>query len=172
MPLTIPPGVSADGSVKVQYVVTIADTSAPKVATEIKAASSVEASCLLTKDGFAPDATTSQASDERLCSKQVFEDYGTVTYTLADITYVYDVQNPTSASNKFYAAVPEGSTGFLVVRWGQDADDDWAVGDVVDVYPVKMGPQIKQPPETNSKLKVKQKPFVVGNVAIDVITVT
>lgn len=172
MTLVIPPGVSADGSVKVQFVTTLADPAAPKLATEINAVSSVEASCLLTKDGFTPNAETSEASDERLCSKQLFEDYGTVTYTLEELTYIYDVQNPASDSNALYAAVPEGTLGNLIVRWGQDADEDWAVGDVVDVYPVKMGPQIKQPPETNSKLKVKQKPFVVGNVQTDVLVVT
>lgn len=168
----IPPGVSADGAVKVQFVTTLADTAAPKVATEVKAVSSVEASCLLTKDGFTPGAETSQASDERLCSKQVFEDYGTVTYTLDNLTYIYDVQNPESTSNKLYAAIPEGTTGYLVVRWGLDADVDWAAAQVVDVYPVKLGPQVKQPPETNSKLKVQQKPFVVGDVQIDVALAT
>lgn len=168
MSLVIPPGVAADGAVKVQFVTAIADLAAPKVATEVKAVSSVEASCLLTKDGFTPGAETSSASDERLCSKQLFEDYGTVTYTIDVLTYIYDVQNPSSASNKLYAAMPEGTTGFLVVRWGLDADVDWAAAQIVDVYPVKLGPQIKQPPETNSKLKVQQKPFVTGPIQEDV----
>ena len=69
---------------------------------------------------------------------------------------------------KAYETLPTGTTGFLAVGWGKDAMEPWAVGDVVDIYPVKMGPRVKQPPEANTKLKVSQKPFVTGPVLEDV----
>lgn len=167
-PLTIPPGVPADGRVKVQFTLSIADLAAPSVATDIKAATAVEASCYLTRDGFSPNAEPQAVTDERLCSKQIFEDYGSITYSIDNLIYIYDQQNPDGDSNKLYAAMVKGTVGFLVVAWGKDAAEDWAAGDIVDIYPVKLGPQVKQPPEANSKLKVNQKPFVNGAVVEDV----
>jgi hypothetical protein len=168
MTQVIPPGVVANGMVKVAFCPSIADLTAPSVATDIKAATSVEASCYLTRDGFQPGAEDQAITDERLCSKQVFEDFGTTQYTIANLVYIYDAQNTGSDSNKLYEALPKGTTGFLVAAWGKDAEEDWAAGDIVDIYPVKLGTQVKQPPEANSKLKVAQKPFVTGEVAEDV----
>lgn len=171
MPVTVPPGVAADGAVSVKFVTALANPAAPSLATEINAASSVDLTCLLTKDGFSPAGEAAAITDERLCSKQVFEDFGTVTYSTDALTYIYDPQTPASASNKAYAALVTGTTGFLVVRWGKDVDIAWAAGDKVDVYPVKVGPRIKQAPEANSKLKVQQKPYVTGPVQQDVAVV-
>lgn len=160
-----PKGVPSDGMIKVAFVASLADPAVVTTA-ELTAATSVDATCYLTS--FTPNAEAQAIEDRRLCSKQVFEDFGTVTYTIGDITYVYDTQDADGDSNKLYAALPTGTEGFLVVGWGKDADDAWAVGDVVDIYPVKMGPRVKQPPEQNSKLKVTQKPFVTAEVVEDV----
>jgi hypothetical protein len=171
MPVTVPAGVPADGYVSVKFVPAIADPAAPSLATDLGAAGVVDLSCLLTKDGFGPTGEAQAVTDDRLCSKQVFEDYGTVTYSIDNIVYIYDVQNAASESNKAYAALPAGTTGYLVARWGKDVDTAWAIADKVDIYPVKMGPQVKQKPEANSKLKVSQKPFVTGPVQPDVAIV-
>lgn len=160
-----PKGVPSDGMIKVAFVASLATPGAVAL-TELNAVTSVDATCFLTS--FTPSAEAQAIEDRRLCSKQVFEDFGTVTYTIGDITYVYDVQDAAGDSNKLYAALPTGTEGFLVVGWGKDADEDWAVADVVDIYPVKMGPRVKQAPEQNSKLKVTQKPFVTGEVVEDV----
>lgn len=168
MPTSVPPGVVADGTVSVKFVPAITSLTAPSLATDLNATGAIDMSCLLTKSGFAPGADTNSISDDRLCSKQVFEDYGTVTYTLAELEYIIDPQNATSASNKAYAALPTGTTGYLVVRWGKDVDVAWAAADKVDIYPVKLGPRVKQPPEANSKLKARQKPFVTGTVLEDI----
>lgn len=159
-----PQGVPSDGMIKVAFVASLATPNAVLI-TELEAATSVDATCFLTS--FTPSAEAQAIEDRRLCSKQVFEDFGTVTYTIGDITYVYDVQDSAGDSNKLYEALPTGTVGFLVVAWGKDADEAWAVADVVDIYPVKMGPRVKQPPEANSKLKVVQKPFVTGEVIED-----
>lgn len=164
--MAFPQGVPSDGMLKIAFVATLAAPDAPSI-TELSAVTSVDATCYLTS--FTPNAEAQAIEDRRLCSKQVFEDFGTVTYTIGDITYVYDTQNASSDDQKLYEALPTGTEGFLVVAWGKDADEAWAAGDVVDVYPVKMGPRVKQPPEQNSKLKVTQKPFVTAEVEEDVV---
>jgi hypothetical protein len=171
MPTSVPPGVAADGFVSVKFVTAIADTAAPKLATEINAASTVDLSCLLIRGSFSPNAEPSAVTDERLCSREVFEDFGTVKYTLGELEYIIDPQNPASVSNKAYATFLSGVTGFIVHRWGKDVDTEWAVGDKVDVWPVKMGPAVKQAPEANSKLKAKSKPFITGPIKQDVLVV-
>ena len=160
-----PVGVPSDGMIKVAFVPSLAVEGAVTVA-ELTAGTSVDATCYLTS--FTPTADAQSVEDFRLCSKQVYEDFGSVSYSIGDITYVYDTQNPTEADHKLYAALPTGTRGHLVVAWGKDADDEWVAGDVVDIYPVKMGPRVKQAPERNSKLKVSQKPFVISDVAEDV----
>lgn len=168
MAQVIPPGVVSNGMVKVTFCPTIANVSTPSVATDLGAATAVEASCYLTRDGFSPGAEDQAVTDERLCSKQTFEDFGTTQYTIDNLVYIYDAQNPVSDSNKLYAALVKGTTGYLVAGWGKDAAEAWAAGDIVDIYPVKLGTQVKQPPEANSKLKVAQKPFVTGEVSENV----
>ncbi len=171
MTVVIPEGTPSDGMVKVAWAPTIAVPTAPKIATEINAATSIpEIGCYLTSM-LSPAADPAAVTDRRMCSKQIFEDYGTITYTIDNLVYVYDVQDPAGLSNKLYAALPTGAKGFLVVGWGLDSETDWAVGAIVDVYPVKMGPRVKQAPEENSKLKVSQKPFVTGRVVSDVAIV-
>lgn len=160
-----PVGVPSDGMIKVAFVPSLA-VEGEVALSELTAGTAVDATCYLTS--FTPTADAQPVEDFRLCSKQVYEDFGSVTYSIGDITYVYDTQNPAEADHKLYAALPTGTRGNLIVAWGKDADDAWAAGDVVDIYPVKMGPRVKQAPERNSKLKVSQKPFVIGDVAEDV----
>lgn len=168
--LVIPPGVPSDGYVKVAFVPAMANIDTPSVA-EIGAAGSVDLSCYLTRDGFQPDAEESTQAEERLCSKEVFETFGPTKWTIQDLTYVYDVQNDASVSNKAYKTLVPGTQGYLVVRWGKDAEIDWTVADKVDVYPVELGQRRKQAPESNSTLKVKQRPNVIGDRAEDVALV-
>lgn len=168
-PLVVPPGVSADGSVLVAFVPAIGNPSAPTLA-ELNAATALNISCYLSTGSFKPGANDETATDERLCSKQVFETLGQTTWTIDNLEYIYDPQNPSSLSNKAYAAMKRGTHGYLVVRWGKDLEEfpEFAAGDVVDVFPVSLGSQVKQPPEKNSKLKVQQKPVVTGPVVEDV----
>lgn len=169
MALNIPPGVDAEGSVLVAWVPTLADPNTPTL-TELNATGALNITCYITDQNFKPNADDATATDTRLCSKQVFETLGAATWSIDNIIYVYDPQNPDSESNKAYAAMKRGTPGYLVVRWGKDVEDfpTFAAGDVVDVFPVSLGTQVKQPPEQNSKLKVSQKPVVTGPVVEDV----
>lgn len=168
MTVTIPPGVPSDGMVKIAFTPSIADLAAPSILTDISAATAIpDISCFLTS-AFAPSGEPAVVTDRRMCSKQVFEDFGTITYSIDNLVYVYDQQDLEGLSSELYAALPTGTTGFLVVGWGKDSEEEWAAGDTVDIYPVKMGPRVKQAQEENSKLKVAQKPFVTSTIVEDV----
>lgn len=172
MPTTVPPGFLADANIRVWFVTTLLDPAAPKIATEINAVSSVDMTCYLTTQ-IAPNADVATVTDDRMCLRQVLEDMGSVTYSIDELMYVYDVQNPASISNKLYAALPMGTTGFIVIRYGIDVDvAPVASTQKVDVYPVRWGPQIKMPGERNTKAKVRQKPFVTGPKQTDVALAT
>lgn len=168
MALEIPPGVEADGAVLVAFVPEIADPSAPTLA-EVTAPAVVKLTCYITDNNFKPTADDATGEDRRLCSKQVFSTLGTTTWSFDNTVYVYDPQNPESESNKAYAAMKRGVDGFFVVRWGKDVEEnpDFVAGDIVDVFPITCGTQVKEPPEQNSKLKVSQKFIPRGNVVED-----
>ena len=170
MPTTVPPGFVADTSLRVWVVTTIANTAAPIAATEVGAGTTIDATCYLT-NGFAPDAAVATISDDRLCLAQILEDKGVTTWSISELEYVYDVQNAASVSNKLYAGLPENASVFIVARYGMSVDTAAAAGQKVDVFPVKMGPPVKLPPERNTKGRVKQKPFVNGVVQRDVALV-
>ena len=169
MPTTVPPGFVADASLRVWVVTTIADTAAPTAA-EINAGTTIDATCYLT-NGFSPDAAVATISDDRLCLAQILEDKGATTWSISELEYVYDVQTPASVSNKLYAGLPENASVYIVARYGMNVDTAAAATQKVDVFPVKMGPPVKLPPERNTKGRVKQKPFVNGVVQRDVALV-
>lgn len=170
MALYVPPGVTAEGSVSVLWVPVIADPAAPKP-TELTATGALNISCYLTKDGFGVTSEQETSTDERFCSKQVFETLGKIKETFDDLVYVYDSQNPASLTHKAYVTLAPGSKGYLVIRWCKDNETAIAVGDVVDVYPVAMGTQTKRKPEANSNLHVQQKIVQIGFANKDVALV-
>lgn len=159
MPTTVPPGFSAEGSLRVWFATSLANPAAPTTA-ELAAGTTLDATCYLTS--FNPDANTATVQDDRLCLKIVLEGKGSTNWTIEDLEYIFDVQNPASLSNKLYAMLPEDAVIYIVARYGMNVDTNAAAGQKVDVYTVTMGPQRKMPPERNTKGKVRQKPFVSG----------
>lgn len=171
MAQTIPQGVVSDGMVKVAFTPTLVDPTAPSIATDLGTASAVELSCYLTPDGFGASAEEQTVTSPRLCSKQTFERRGTVQWSIDDLKYVYNTQDAAGDIQKAYEALVPGSTGFLVVGWGKDAEQAWAADDVVDVFPVELGERRKQAPESGNELVVLQKPYVTGDRNEDVALV-
>lgn len=168
--LDIPPqGVSSDGTVSAIYVPGALTTPAEPKLTEVNAAGAQNLSCYIFAIGEGADQATKQK--RRLCQKQSYTLLGPITYTIDEIQYVYDVQNPESETNAAYAALVPNSTGYLLVRWGIDAETPWAVGDIVDVFPVRLGVQRKLTPEENDELMAAQQVAVIGNKVTDVALV-
>lgn len=154
----VPTSIPADGSVKPLWVPTIATASAPTI-DEVTDSAVIDMSCYLTDDGWQPATNEQVSTDNRLCSRQTFERIGRFTDTL-DIVYIYQPQNPSAADNKVFNTLRHKETGFIVVRWGADYEDDLETGDYVDVIPAECGVQRKQAPEANGFLRVMQKIFI------------
>lgn len=163
--MTQPAAVPADGNQAVWWVPAIAVLSSPTVA-ELTAGSVIDASCYLTAEGWTPGVDEQVITDDRLCSIATFEQPGRIQHTL-QIAYVH---NPDSAAdNELYLALTRLTSGLFVSRIGVPYDQTVAAGDIVDIYPAKMGWRAKQPGTANSVLTVQQKPFITGTVYQDAI---
>lgn len=157
------PSTPADGNVKVVWVPAIADPDAPTVA-EVTGASAVDVSCYLTGDGWNPGLDEQTISDDRLCSRETFEQAGRSSRTLT-VRYVINPTDPTN--NKAQETFVPGTQGFFVVRPGTDYEPDLAASDNVRVWPVSAGQMNELPPEANSVLKAEQRMFVRGPVRMN-----
>jgi hypothetical protein len=165
------PSTPADGNVLVKLVAAIADTSAPKVATELNAAGSVDISCYLTGGGYKPSLSEQVITDERLCTTQTYEQKGRSQRGL-EVEYIDNTNSPNATTfNKAYDTLIPGTAQFLVVRTGLPYTTALAAGQKVTVYPITPGEYNQMPPEANSVLKVAQKLFVTGQVKISATTV-
>lgn len=143
MTVIFPEAVKAQGNTSVKVVTAIADPAAPKLATELNAASSVDVSCYLFGD-FAATATTNKGeAPRRLCSVETLQEFGNTSYEITDIQYVYDPQASSSdAANKAKAALTEGAEVWLVERLGLNARTGaFAATQKVNLHHVRLGPQ-------------------------------
>lgn len=144
MTILFPEAVKAQGNTSVTVVQTVTPTG-PLLATEINAPTSVNVSCFLYSGGAGTSTQSKGASPDRLCSTESFEQFGRTTYTVSDLQYVYDPQaEPEDDANAARTALTEGSDVWLVVRRGLSAQDDaYAVGQLVDLWHVRLGRQNK-----------------------------
>ena len=168
---TVLDGVSSNETVSLKWVETIANPTAPKLATELNAASSVQLECLI-DGGFDIDFSVERKDLRRMCSRQVRQRSGPVTYSVQDVMVVYDPQDLAAPVSKAYAALTDGATGYLVERRGVHVDTAWAVGDLVRVIPVEVANANPAPPEDDDELKARVAFTVIGQVQKDVAIVT
>ena len=163
------PSTPADENVSVILVQALADPDAPAV-DELTGGTVVDISCYLTSDGYNPGLDEQVISDERLCSKQIFEQPGRNSRTLS-LTYIDNTNSANAATdNKAKETLEPGVDLFLVGRRGVKFEP-YAVGQKVWVWPIKPGEYNDLPPEANSVLKTTQKQFVTGSVRTDVAVV-
>lgn len=167
--MTTPASIQSDGNLRVTWVPAIVNTAAPTLA-ELNAAGSVDLSYYLTPDGYNTGGDEASVIDDRLASTQTYERPGRTSETL-DLMYVYRAQEPAAATNKAFSTLVPLTIGFIVSRWGLDADTAFAAAQRVDVLPVQCGVQRKAAPEMNSILKISQKVFVTGEMKRDVAIV-
>lgn len=140
MPIVIPDSVLAEGNVKAVFVPTLASQTAPSAAT-LNAGEDI--SCYLMPDWDGPTASQNTGDSRRFCSRQTFSQLGRVSWSIAPLVYTYDPQNAGGDANAVYDALAEGNEGFLVIGYGIDPADAFAATDIVDVFPVQAGVQVK-----------------------------
>lgn len=142
-----PAGVQVRKTVRLAFVTTIANLSAPKIATEINAASSQDISCYVTPEGWKPSLTQNKGNaPRRICTGADRQNLGSEMYELPDLLYANNPQGA-AASVQVLAAeklVP-GTSGFIIERLGINIDaTDYAVGQFVNVWPVTLGAQLDE----------------------------
>lgn len=162
--MTQPASVPTNGTILAIFVEAIADPAAPAIG-EVTDPTSLDVTCYLTGDGLNTATTENSIEDPRACSRQTYESPGDFTDTL-EFTYVFNPASP--ADDEAHLALPQGTTGFIVIRWAVDSEQAVAIGDIVDVYPVTAGVQRKQPITRNAVHRIMQKMFVTGEVQRDV----
>jgi hypothetical protein len=119
MSIIFPEATKVQGNTSVVVVQTIANMAAPDLSSEINAGSSVNVSCFLYGDLNPTVETNKGEAPRRLCTTQVFQQFGNTTYEVPDLQYVYDPQAASSTDdNKALAALTEGSEVYLVIRRG------------------------------------------------------
>lgn len=161
MTLVMPEGTPTLGAVKVKAAAAVSVLTAPKLATEINAASSVDISCHLLADGWAPTAETAkQNKKRRLCSKKDTEQLSTTTYRLAALRYVHNPQAAdATAGNEARQLLKEGLKFYIIERHGKDAQTaPFAVADRVRTHWIVLGPQIEMnDPDENGEFYIYQE---------------
>lgn len=163
-----PAGVQVRKTVRLAFVTTIADLDAPKIATEVAAASSQDISCYVTPEGWKPSLTQNKGSaPRRICSGNDRQNLGAVMYELPDLLYA---NNPQGADGSVDIAAMEklvpGTEGYIIERLGLDIDStDWVVGQFVNVWPVKLGAQLDEYDVTDEfgEYLVRQPVVVAGS---------
>jgi hypothetical protein len=169
MPLTIPPGVDANGRRNAIFIPTQTLSAATLIS------DGVELICYLTKGTLGMSAETERGTDDRECTTISAEVLGNTSYSFNDLDYVYEPQDTgASATNEAYNALTPNTSGFLVLRNGILADTALAAGQIVDVFPITLGPQIRKSPEGGNpaeKLKITQSVIVGQGVLFDQVLV-
>lgn len=172
MTLVYPEGTPTLGNTKVAAVLTVANLTAPKLATEINAVTSVDGSLHLYPAGWQPSATTAKGEKPaRLGSKRTLQQFNRTSYDLSDLQYVYDPQGDDSdPGNEFKELLESGLEVVLVERIGLDAEDvPFAVGQKVVCHHVLLNDQVKSGDRTdeNGEFFITQSVIYVNDGPVD-----
>lgn len=163
----LPTSVPSDGTLRLTFVATMTDPTAPKL-TELNAGTSQELAGYVTGDGWQPSGEQAVVADERIATVQTFEQPGRKSKSLT-VVYVHNPED--DDNNEAYLTLAEGTTGYLVARYGVPRAQAYAVGDKVDVYPFTAGEPMKQWNGANSVHTASQRLFITNVVQADAAVV-
>lgn len=141
-----------DGNVKVTFALAVASIGAPTAA-ELNAGTDLQE--VLTKEGLDIKPDQSAVDNTSLASRSETEDAGTTKY---EINLTWKKQEDLVDDVAYSALVP-GTLGFLAVRRNLPHETAWAATQDVEVYPVRCGAFMRQPPKLNEPQTVEQKMF-------------
>lgn len=163
MTIVMPEGVPTLANTAVKWVASIADPTAPTLA-ELTAAApaSFDLSCALYADSFQPTQDVSRSNaPRRLCSRTSLSRITDTTRSLPDITYAIEPQAAAASDGKRpFEILTEGTSGFLVARFGLDARNEaWAAGQFVSVFPVTLGAGLVMNPQDDGAEYMVSQPL-------------
>jgi hypothetical protein len=134
-----------NGMVKVSWVPAIANIHAPTVL-ELTAGSVVDLQCVITADGLNITGETAAVDNTALCSENDTQDAGSVAYNLE----VTAKRKDTPAEDVGWQTLTYKNAGNLVVRRDKPHADPYVASDDVEVYQVRCGMPVMNPPERNT----------------------
>lgn len=153
----------ADGQVKVVFVPSIADVTAPTV-TELTAAGVVDLSCFIKSDGRSHTIDEATIDNGKLCDTTDPQMPGRVTHNWA-VTYA---RKQATADDTAYATLKHLTNGFLVERFGKPYSTAFAAADVVNIYEIACGEQNEKADKNDIVWIDSQKLFVTEDPQRDV----
>lgn len=128
---------------KIAICTAIADLTAPKIVTEVKAASSVEVTMVI-RDWDPTINTDSGQGPGRLGVSAQMPREGQSQYQPIEIHYPYDPQQPDSGdNNKAKALLVQNAVLFAVTRKGPDINVDWTAAQQSETWKFRAGRQNK-----------------------------
>ena len=134
---------TANGKDTWWFVPTIAAAATP-VVTEVNSASGLNFTCFLLAEQDGVSGSTAKATLARLlCETGTQEVIDETTWSMSDVTGVFDPQAAADADGKkAWAKFKDGATGYFVRRQGvvNSTSADVTTGQFVDVIPVEVGP--------------------------------
>lgn len=142
MPIYEPTAAKVQGNTRVVFCVSVSSEAAPSIATDLNAATSVEATMAM-YGTFNPTANVNTGnSPARLGTTVQLPVEGNAQLQPIQMGYPYDPSaDDTDANNKLKALLAQGTTVYAVVRRGVPKETAFAAGDVVKVYQLDCGYQ-------------------------------
>ncbi len=160
------PGTPADGNVKRLIVPAIVLIGAPTVA-ELTGGTVKDYSCYLPAGGFNLPLSQAAISDDRECDTFTAELPGRKSISGSTITAIDNTGTANSASNIVADALVEGTTLYVVNRYGLATGTAVIAAQKVDVFKVIVGQKQRMQPEANSVFK-SVWPLFVQDYRLDV----
>ena len=167
---TVPPAIDQKGNTVIWWVPTLADPAAPKVATEIGAATAFRVTHSFTTDGWTLTGSQATTVDDRLALESPLESLDTLTNTFGSGVRYVDSAAVGSAAVVLKPTAPATTkAGFFVVRRNVANAVLATVAQKVRVIPVTLGPQIPGPINGTGKFDFTQQVAISGQIVEGVL---
>lgn len=168
-----PEAVPVQAMVKIAFVTALAVPASPDISTEIKAASSVEATMVIRQWNPTTNVNTGNAP-ARLGTRVQQPVEGNAQRQPIAVTYPYDPSVADSdVNNKLKALLAQNTLLYAVVRKGTDIDTDWTPADRCDIWHVRCGYQAEEQSGDNTdefaEFEMHQNLFPLVNKIIGVL---
>jgi hypothetical protein len=152
----------ADGAVKVTFVPSITNKSAPTVA-ELTGGTAVDLECLITADGLDISVDEQVVSIPKLCETFDAQSPGRATYGVT----LTCVRKDNATEDVAWSTLVRKTSGYLVMRYGIAATTDYAATQDVIVFPVTFGERRMQKPEANGAIQFQSQAYVTSQPELD-----